>query len=693
MKRARKRSAAAAAIQETSPSERQPAGFISQIIAVVLAGVVVRLLYIWQIHGSPFFNVLMGDSRRYDFWARQVAGGDVIGREVFYQAPLYPYVLGGLYAVAGPSTLTVRVCQTLIGTATCVFVALTARRLFSERAGLIAGLGLAFYAPAVFFDGLVQKSVLDLFFVSLSLWIVSGLVDKPDTRSRWFALGTAIGALALTRENALIFAAAILIWPPGRVSSTQRQRLLSSGVFLLGLALVLLPVAARNRIVGGEWHVTTSQLGPNLYIGNNPSADGTYAALREGRGSAEYERQDATELAEAATGRLLTPGEVSHYWIRRTLEFVTSQPGEWLSLMGRKAALLWNRTEFVDTESQESYEDWSPLLRALARVGHFGVLVPLAVFGVFATWRDRARIGVYYMMAALYAASVVLFYVSARYRLPLVPFLMLFAAAGMAALPAFIRGAGRRRVAIVLALVIAVAFVTNRPLLSADLMKATTETNLGVALQTENNLEEAEARYRRALALQPDYAPAYVNLGMLLFTLQRTAEAIDAYRRAIELGSTDEDLDLKIGTALLQAGRAQEAAVYLERAAAGGGRSAALYDNLGVALSRTGRKDEAIAAYREALQIAPDDSALHFALGSLLVEQERYEEAVDAFRAGLQLRPESAEAHNNLGGALAASGRTSEAIPAFERALQLNPNLVSARRNLDVIRGRSHPGK
>ena len=200
--------------------------------------------------------------------------------------------------------------------------------------------------------------------------------------------------------------------------------------------------------------------------------------------------------------------------------------------MGKKASLVWNRTEFVDTESQESYEDWSPLLRALAHVGHFGVLVPLAVLGVLATWKERSRVGVYYAMAGAYLLSVVVFYVSARYRLPLVPFLMLFASAGLASLASFVRTANGAKIAAAVVAIGAVAIVTNQPILSAEAMRAATETNLGVALQTDDRLEEAEAHYRRAIAIDPGYGPAYVNLGMTLVALNRPEEAIEAYRRA-----------------------------------------------------------------------------------------------------------------------------------------------------------------
>src|SRR5262249_49718170 len=156
----------------------------------------------------------------------------------------------------------------------------------------------------------------------------------------------------LTRENAIVFTAVIAAWalvaspgpkgpglrpnsasrdrrkagagapddrragpfgPPGAGSGTA-SRVRPPAAVLLGVGIVVLPVAIRNSIVGGGFYITTSQFGPNFYIGNNARSDGTYQSLRFGRGAPEYERQDATEIAQRATGRTLTPAEVSSYW-------------------------------------------------------------------------------------------------------------------------------------------------------------------------------------------------------------------------------------------------------------------------------------------------------------------------------------------------------------------------------------------
>ena len=679
-------------------------------LAIFAVALLVRLVHVWQIRRAPFFSLLMGDSHGYDEWARRIAAGDWFGHEVFYQAPLYPYLLGVIYAIAGRHLLLVRIVQTLIGSASCTLLALAAARLFSRRAGLAAGLMLALYAPAIFFDGLLQKSVLDVFFVCLALWLIAKALNV------WFFLGLTMGGLALTRENALVFIIVILVWivleakGPGLLKRT--------GLFLAGLAIVLVPVAARNSYVGGGFYITTSQFGPNFYIGNNPAADGTYQSLRFGRGAPEYERQDATELAEHALGKRLTPAEVSGYWTDKALDFITSKPGAWLTLMGRKVALLWNATEMLDTESQEAHAEWSVPLRLGGFIGHFGVLVPLALLGLVVTWPMRSRLWILYAMTFAYAASVVLFYVFARYRYPLVPLLILFAAAGVAALPELIRARAVPGRLWTLAAVAAVAVFCNWPILSTTLMRAVTETNLGVALQAEGRLDEATDHYHRAIALQPDYPPAYNNLATALRAKGQIADAVTTYQQALRLRPEYPEAQYNLANALMDAGKPAEAIDHFRIALQTIPASVDVHNNLGIALMGQGKRDEAIAEFREALQVDPDsvkahrnladalgsahqydeairhyrraaqlepsDGSILYDLGSLLLEIDRLEESIAAFRAALKLNPKSVQAHNNLGIALGSQGRMDEAIDQFRQVLALQPDFEDARRNLAV---------
>jgi tetratricopeptide (TPR) repeat protein len=713
--------------------------FARQTAVVFAVALAVRLVHIWQIRRAPFFAVLIGDSRVYDEWARRIAGGDVIGHEVFYQAPLYPYFLGTIYAAAGRHLLLVRVLQAVVGSAACVLVALAARQLFSNRAGLAAGLMLALYAPAIFFDGLIQKSVLDVFFVCLALWIASTIsqarlradtIDssvgarartgsvrlRPDQRAtprnvHWLALGLAIGGLSLTRENAIVFTIVIAAW-----ALWQTRR--AAAVFLAGVAIGILPVAVRNSIVGGGFYATTSQFGPNFYIGNNPRADGTYQPLRFGRGAPEFEREDATEIAERAIGRRLSPAEVSGYWTDQALNFITARPGAWLKLVARKAALLLNATEMLDTESQESHAEWSMTLRIASPVGHFGVLVPLAALGMIVTWPGRSRLAVFYAMLAAYAGSVALFYVFARYRYPLVPFLVLFAAAGLVDARSFFssRAGGTRRTIAGSLAVLALVILSNWPLLSSVMNLVVTEHNLGAAFQSAGRLDEAAAHYRRAIALQPAYAPAYSNLASTLRAKGQLHQAITTYGQALELRPDYSEVHYNLGNALLEAGRPEDAARHFEIAVASMPMSADAHNNLGTVYAGNGRLADAVEQFRAALHAEPDsakahrnlgdalmtlgsrqegiehlrraaelasgDAAVQYDLGSALLEAGRPDEAVAVLRAAIRLGAASAEAHNNLGIALGSQGHLDEAIAEFQRALQLKPGFADAQRNL-----------
>jgi tetratricopeptide (TPR) repeat protein len=708
-------------------------------LAIFVLALLVRAVHVWQLRGSPFFSTLMGDSRGYDEWAQRIAAGEWLGREVFYQAPLYPYLLGAIYAVAGRHLLLVRIVQALIGSASCALLSMAATRLFSRRVGTVAGVMMALYAPAIFFDALLQKSVLDVFFVCLALWLLSRTETTAETAknaekdtenknvslrslraSQFFpyvALGATMGALALTRENALVFIVVILGWTifdERRTSNVERVR--RASWFLAGLALILVPVAARNSYVGGGFYITTSQFGPNFYIGNNPSADGTYQSLRFGRGSPEYERQDATELAERALGTRLTPAQVSSYWTDKALDFVTSSPGAWLKLMARKVALLWNATEMVDTESQEAHAEWSLPLRVGGFLGHFGVLVPLALLGFVVTWGLRQRLWFLYAMIAAYSASVVVFYVFARYRYPLVPLLMPFAAAGIVALPELLR---TRRVAgggWTMAVIAAAAVFCNWPILSTTTMRAVTETNLGSALQADRRLDEAIAHYHRAIALAPDFPPAYNNLATALRAKGQVADAISTYQQALRVRPHYPEAQYNLANALLDEGKPVEAMEHFKIAIETMPASVDVHNNLGIALMNQGRRDEAIAEFRAALtldpasvqahlnlgnalgtahqydeavehlrrasQLNPTDASSHYDLGSLLLEANRLEGAIVEFRAALALDPSSARTLNNLGIALGSQGHVDEAISQFKRAIALDPNSPDAKRNL-----------
>ena len=544
-------------------------------VALFALAFAVRAAYLVEIGGTDFARVLVGDASAYDAWARAIQQ-DWIGHEVFYQAPLYPYFLATLYSLFGPSLLAVRLAQAALGGAACVLLAGAGRRFFSRAVGVGAGLLLALYGPALFFTGLVHKTAFDLFFTAALLYALAradealGSAPAPSAPApskkprgfaasapRWLVLaGVVLGALALTRENALAWLpllAAWLAWRHGRRALAP---------FLLGAALVLGPVAARNAAVGGQPFLTTSQGGVNFYLGNNADADGTYTPLRFGRGSFAQEREDAIELAEHAAGRKLTPAEVSRYWSGQAWSWISAHPGAWLRLLARKWMLVWNDHEIADSDEPIVYRDGSVVLRATWAL-RFGVLCPLALVGLVATWPERRRVGVLALLLVASAASTAAFFVFARYRAPMIPLLALFAAAGVARLVSLWRRRGERdaraSLAVALGLVAVGAVATRVPFGEEGHPRATAYYNLGVSLEGSDELPRALESYRAAVGDDPTFEEARVNLGALLARGGDLAGAVAEETTALQANPDDATAHTDLANALLQSGRLDDA--------------------------------------------------------------------------------------------------------------------------------------
>lgn len=632
---------------EAAPSAPTPPLSPHRAVWIVFAiALALRLIHLFFIQRSILGSVLLGDALAYDTWAQEIARGNWLGSEVFYQAPLYPYLLGTVFLLTGHSLVAVRILQALFGATACALLTVAGRRLFGTAAGWGAGLTLALFAPAVFFDGLVQKSSLDGLLCAWLLYAIAAIDTQGRTRDCLLA-GLALGCFCLSRENALLLLPLVALWVWDR--SRRPAHVLA---LLAGAVLLLGPVTLRNRVVGGEWVLTTAQFGPNLYIGNHQGATGAYVPLRPGRGSAAFERGDATQLAQQALGRQLRPGEVSSYWRGRAFGWMAAEPGRALALFGRKLGLTWNRAEIVDTEDLATHARFSPVLFVLAPIAHFGVLAPLAVLGV---WRERRRwreLWVLPVAIAIYTLAVAAFYVLGRYRYPLVPVLALFAGAELAGMATWWNELTKRQRAIAVGIVAGTAILCNLPLVEGAPMRALTATNLAIALDKQGAEAEAEASYREALRIDPANADALSNLGILLAKRGEDGEAIELYRRALTVDPRHAPALTNLGLSLAALGHAEESMTALRKAVEIDPLNANACYNLGTALARAGDETNAMHWLRESLRQEPDNADAHNNLGILLASADRVHEAIEEFRAALRIEPASAEARANLDHAL-----------------------------------------
>lgn len=535
-------------------------------VGVLVCAALVRVVCFAQTSDVPTSQHLIGDAKGYYEWAQRIAAGDWIGSEPFYQAPLYPYLMAIRFKILGDEVLKLRAVQWVAGVWGTLFLYWAASRLFGRREAFVAGLMLALYAPAIFFDVIVQKAWLGCLLLCALMILLARTADVRKLRA-CVLVGVVLGLMILTRENALVWLPVIALWVwavwKGESSGV---RLRAVGAYFIGLCIVLAPVAVRNAKVGGEWSLSTFQAGPNFYIGNHAGADGRYQPLVRGHESPAFERHDATVLAEAAMGRSLSAREVSSYWFGRAADDMREDPAGWLALLGKKMLMVWNRYEVSDGESLSVYAESSTVLRVLGGVWHFGVLCPLAFVGFVATWSSRRRLWVYYVLIATMAGSVAIFYVLARYRFPLVPLLIPFAAAGCVRTWDGFRSVGWRSLPRPAVVALLVAVVVNLPLHDERRLDAMARMNAGVALASSGDLEGAAPYFRSAVEVHPGSAEAHNNLAQLLALQGNFSGAVEEYRAALSLVPGLGGVDYNLAVALERVGRVDEAMSHFSRA-------------------------------------------------------------------------------------------------------------------------------
>ncbi len=439
---------------------------------------------------------------------------------MFFVDPLYPYFLGVVYTFVGHDLLVVRLIQTLIGVATVWLVADVGRRLAGRAVGNAAALLYAVYPPVIFNEAEIEKTVFAAFFVALAV-----AAALRGSRRACIVAGLAIGLASLSRANMLL-----LVLPLGvllvRQAGAWHWRRLS--LFVAAASLVLTPVVWRNHHVGGEFALVTSA-GQNLFIGNNPyNTAGSYGQLPFVRASPAFEEDDFRRAAEEQTGRAMSPAELSRFWAGQALEHVRLNPGFALRMLARKAELLVNDYEVPDNQDVYFVERYSPVLRWSFL--SFGWIFPFAIVGLATSLRSRG-VRLLAGVIGVYACSVIAFFVNARYRIPMMPFLIVLAAMGLASIARMVAAVEIRKLAVA------------------------TAVGLAAALFSFQHLSFHDRDVNNALA--------WHNLGGLQARVGRYDDAVDSYLSSLNLAPTLEGSRLELAALLAERGQLDEAEAQL----------------------------------------------------------------------------------------------------------------------------------
>jgi len=547
------------------------------IVALLCAAsLAIRIAYWLELQASDLHVLLYSeslDSFIYHDWARRIVAGDfMLGDKLFTLSPFYSYVLALFYGLGGPDMFSAILIQLLLGVVGIVLMYAAGAAVFNRLTGVLAAALSAFYGYYLLVEGLVLSEaflpVATAFFV---FWTARAMKDvKP-----WhFAIsGLALGFLFSIRPQYFLV---VLLLPlfglimagrpscPGLPDRKTMIRRLAWGA--LGAALMVAPLAIRNYAATGERVLLTSAGGVNFYIGNGPDATGTWQVPQGFRMTQAGMFED---FAKAAGG---TEFEAAHsaHWFQKGLEAIADDPLRWVRLMGKKAALFWNKAEVPVNFDISLFEKHLASTRfafiPFFAVGALGLLgMALALYFRRAGWLLVVVVG--------YFVGMILFFVSARYRVAAVPGLILFAAFGVERIIDLARSRkwmGLSLSGLVLGLGLLLTLWNLVPPVAAA-SEGGQYRYMAIYFGRNGDKARAERWAREALRVEPRSAESWGTLIMALFDSGRLAEAEHAARGALSAAPDHPGLWMLYGTVLEGLGRKKDAREAFEKADALGG--------------------------------------------------------------------------------------------------------------------------
>ena len=200
-----------------------------------------------------------------------------------------------------------------------------------------------------------------------------------------------------------------------------------------------------------------------------------------------------------------------------------------------------------------------------------------------------------------------------------------------------------------------------------------------LALHRSHHLAEAERRYLELLAGEPGHFDALHLLGLVQYEMGRSDAAVTSIRAALAVRPDFAPAYVNLGLPLQKLGRPDEALACYDRALALKPDYASAFLNRGNALLDLKRLEDAVASYDRALAFEPGNTQALYNRGIALLELERPEDAVASFDRALARRPDYAQALYNRAVALQHLRRQEDVAATFARLLELAPDFPFAR--------------
>jgi cytochrome c-type biogenesis protein CcmH/NrfG len=532
-----------------------------------------RLWALVRLTQSPLLLPSRGDMHFYNDWAKEILHGQFAQPLAFYGLPGYAYLLAVLYKIFGPNPFVPGLLQAGADAGVAFLIYLICLRIFAlvgpafatgaRLIGLIAAVGWAFFVPAEAYSVILMPTALFVLVFWFVVWRIvrsDGALSATECLVLSLLIGlTATAVATIVAVVPLILAA--LLFRLKNKSAFWRSLIARIALVVAGLLLGTAPCWIHNYFIAKDPVPLSAHSGINFWIGNNPEANG-YPRFPPGLRSGQAAMlQDSITQAEAAVGRPLKHAEVSAYWSNKAKAYLTSHFSDWLQLLARKLRNFWNAFQYDDLSIITSLRDQNVILPGI----YFGVVATFAIPGIFFGWKLASPSRWVFTAICLSMFALLSVFITERYRLVVVPGLLIFAAFGLSVLWQAFSAKQIRTIVVYLVLLAAATTAIAWPQRDPSLF-ALDAYNSGWQALESNNLDLAAKKLALAYAYVPDNSETLFAIGNLRLAQNDRASAQSFYRTVLNLDPKHKGAFNNLGVIALDEQQYAEAEKWFRRA-------------------------------------------------------------------------------------------------------------------------------
>lgn len=332
-----------------------------------------------------------------------------------YRPPAYPFFVAGILSLI-PSVVAVEFVQILLEIGSGVILYHIGKKVFSQTVGFAAMMMWNLFPTSIILSSQLMSESLVTFL--LLLFVMIGMISKTITHWKAFFEGCIGGILLLIKPQIILLFVTIGIYYLVRKRETVPIR----PVVLMGIGMLLIaaPWVIRNKLVFGEFLVTTNG-GMNFWIGNNEEANGSYFIP-----------------ASDTLSSIANEPEQNRKGYQSGLSFIREHPVRWAEHAVRKTAFLFSSQNYV---SRIIRENTSPHARYREKVRMipiadlallnvpFLIMLYFGTAGFFLYYKHYTGVIPFHLFPPVWIAVHCLYFGAPRFLYPLLPIFCLLAAA------------------------------------------------------------------------------------------------------------------------------------------------------------------------------------------------------------------------------------------------------------------------